>query len=111
MSHKDAPPETPTQTACREFWQAAQPHVKRAWGQAKDGSFLAEESRLLHRAWEAGGALSPPSGGSEFLEWVAAELVARKSLDRAVTQGVASTLRGQARLMRVVSGMRDKGGG
>lgn len=53
MSHKDAPPETPSQTACREFWQRSQPAVTRAWGRAKDGSFLAEESRLLHKAWEA----------------------------------------------------------
>jgi len=53
MSHKDAPPETESQVACREFWQREQPHVKRAWGRAKDGSYLAEESRLLHKAWEA----------------------------------------------------------
>jgi hypothetical protein len=53
MSHKDAPPETPTQVACREWWQAKQPHVKRAWGRAKDGTFFAEESRLLHESWKA----------------------------------------------------------
>lgn len=53
MSHKDAPPETPSQTACREWWTKAQPHVTRAWGRAQDGSFLAEHSRLLHKAWEA----------------------------------------------------------
>lgn len=49
MSHKDAPPETPEQTACREWWEKAQPHVTRAWGRAKDGEFFAEESRLLHQ--------------------------------------------------------------
>jgi len=27
--------------------------VKRAWGRAQDGSFLAEETRLIHKAWEA----------------------------------------------------------
>lgn len=53
MSHKDAPPETLTQVACREFWQKAQPHITRAWGQAKDGNYLAEETRLLHKSWEA----------------------------------------------------------
>lgn len=53
MSHKDAPPETPTQTACREFWTRVQPHVVRAWGRGANGAFLAEESRLLHEAWEA----------------------------------------------------------
>jgi hypothetical protein len=53
MTHKDAPPETPTQIACREWWQKAQPHVTRAWGRAKDGSYLAEESKLLHAAWVA----------------------------------------------------------
>ncbi|HZX80289.1 MAG TPA: hypothetical protein VFE72_04960 [Lysobacter sp.] len=53
MSHKDAPPETPSQIACREFWQAAQPHVIRAWGRAADGNYLSEQSRLLHKAWEA----------------------------------------------------------
>lgn len=52
MSHKDAPPETPSQIACREWWTNAQPHVTRAWGRAKNGAFLAEESRLLHAAWE-----------------------------------------------------------
>lgn len=51
MTHKDAPPETASQVACREFWQKAQPHVTRAWGRAKDGSYLAENSRLLHKAW------------------------------------------------------------
>lgn len=49
MSHKDAPPETPEQTACREWWTLAQPHVKRAWGRDKSGEFFAEESRLLHK--------------------------------------------------------------
>lgn len=53
MSHKDAPPETETQRQCREFWTKAQPSVVRAWGRAQDGSFLAEESRLLQKAWEA----------------------------------------------------------
>lgn len=53
MSHKDAPPETPSQIACRQWWTNAQPHVTRAWGRAKDGNFLAEESRLLHKSWEA----------------------------------------------------------
>ncbi len=53
MTHKDAAPETASQTACREYWERAQPHVKRAWGRAKDGSFLAEDSKLLHMAWEA----------------------------------------------------------
>ena len=52
MSHRDAPPETPSQIACREWWTNAQPHIKRAWGRAKDGSFLAEESKLLHAAWD-----------------------------------------------------------
>ena len=55
MSHKDAPPETPEQVACREFWQRVQPHVTRAWGRAADGNYLAESTRLLHQAWvEAG---------------------------------------------------------
>lgn len=53
MTHKDAPPETPDQTACRLWWTNAQPHVTRAWGRAKDGSFFAEESKLLHQAWLA----------------------------------------------------------
>lgn len=52
MTHKDAPPETASQVACREFWQKAQPHITRAWGRAKDGTYLAESSRLLHKAWE-----------------------------------------------------------
>ncbi|HEY4530113.1 MAG TPA: hypothetical protein VIG97_07270 [Luteimonas sp.] len=60
MSHKDAPPETPSQVACREFWQAAQPHVIRAWGRAKDGNHLSEQSRLLHKAWEAAQAQTAP---------------------------------------------------
>jgi len=51
MTHKDAPPETPAQTACREWWTKAQPHVTRAWGRSKTGAFLAEESFLLHMAW------------------------------------------------------------
>lgn len=49
MSHKDAPPETPDQITCREWWAQAQPHVKRAWGRDENGEFLAEESRLLHK--------------------------------------------------------------
>lgn len=49
MSHKDAPPETAEQAACREWWQRAQPHIKRAWGRGKNGDFLAEESLLLRR--------------------------------------------------------------
>jgi hypothetical protein len=53
VSHKDAPPETPTQTACREWWQAAQPHITRAWGRARDGRFFAIESYLLHESWLA----------------------------------------------------------
>lgn len=53
MTHKEAPPETSTQTACREFWQKAQPHITRAWGRAKSGAFLAEESSLLHESWQA----------------------------------------------------------
>lgn len=56
MSHKDAPPATASQVACREFWQREQPHIKRAWGRAKDGSYLAEEARLLHKSWEAAAA-------------------------------------------------------
>lgn len=70
MTHKDAPPETPTQTACREWWTKRQPHVTRAWGRDKHGAFLAEEARLLHEAWcaslhtpyekvECGGAAPP----------------------------------------------------
>lgn len=53
MSHKDVPPETASQKACREWWEKAQPTVKRAWGRAQDGSYLAEETRLIHKAWEA----------------------------------------------------------
>lgn len=53
MSHKDAPPETESQKACREWWEKARPTVKRAWGRAQDGSFLAEETRLIHQSWEA----------------------------------------------------------
>jgi len=53
MSHKDAPPETESQKACREWWEKARPTVKRAWGRAQDGSFLAEETRLIHKSWEA----------------------------------------------------------
>lgn len=53
MSHKDAPPESFTQLACRAWWEAAQPHVTRAWGQGANGVYLAEESRLLHAAWVA----------------------------------------------------------
>ena len=53
MTHKDAPPETPSQTACREWWTTREPHRVRAWGRDKHGNFLAEESKLLHEAWEA----------------------------------------------------------
>lgn len=56
MSHKDAPPETQSQRECREWWTAREPHVTRAWGRAKDGSFLAESSRSLHAAWETAAA-------------------------------------------------------
>ncbi|WP_369913948.1 hypothetical protein AB8810_13040 [Xanthomonas sp. NCPPB 3005] len=59
MSHKDASPETESQTACREWWERMQPHVKRAWGRAKDGRFFAEESHLLHQAWLAALASQP----------------------------------------------------
>lgn len=53
MTHKEAPPETPSQTACREWWAKREPHRVRAWGRDKHGNFLAEESRLLHEAWVA----------------------------------------------------------
>lgn len=59
MTHKDAPPETASQAACRTWWETNQPHVKRAWGRAKDGSFFAEESRLLHSAWIASQPQAP----------------------------------------------------
>jgi hypothetical protein len=53
MSHKDAPPETSTQTECRAWWVKAQPHITRAWGRDKEGVFFAEESRMLHLSWLA----------------------------------------------------------
>lgn len=63
MSSKDAPPETESQIACRQWWQQAQPHIKRAWGRDKTGAFLAEESRMLHKAWlAASDASGLPSG-------------------------------------------------
>lgn len=51
MTHKDAPPETPSQIACREWWTKAQPHITRAWARDRHGNYFAEESRLLHKAW------------------------------------------------------------
>ena len=53
MTHKDAPPETATQRACREWWTAREPHVKRAWSRTRVGSYHAESSQALHAAWEA----------------------------------------------------------
>ena len=46
------PEETKTQRQCREFCTGLQSHVKYAWGRGADGQFLAEDSRLTHRAWE-----------------------------------------------------------
>ena len=46
------PEETKTQRECREFWTGLQSHVKYAWGRGADGQFLAEDTRLKHRAWE-----------------------------------------------------------
>jgi hypothetical protein len=80
MSHKDAPQETLSQVACREWWQRAQPHVSRAWGQAKSGAFLAEETRLLHESWCAAAHLTRPTltaRSSEALEQVRDWLLAR----------------------------------
>lgn len=77
MSHKDSPPETPSQTSCREWWQRAQPHVSRAWGQAKNGAFLAEETRLLHEAWCAAAHPTQSAQFSEALEQVRDWLLAR----------------------------------
>lgn len=53
MSHKDAPPETPTQTACREWWSAREPHVTRNWSRTKWGTLHSEASQALHEAWLA----------------------------------------------------------
>lgn len=49
MIHEGAPPETPDQITCREWWAKAQPHVKRAWGRDENGGFLAEDTRLLYK--------------------------------------------------------------
>ena len=48
------PDETETQRQCREWWQAREPHVVRAWGRdALTGDFLAQSSKALHAAWVA----------------------------------------------------------
>lgn len=59
MTHKDAPPETPSQISCREWWTNHEPHVARAWGRNKHGVFLAVESKALHEAWVAASNTRP----------------------------------------------------
>ena len=51
MTHKDAPPESPSQIACRIWWQNNQPQVTRSWARDRYGEFMADECRLLHLAW------------------------------------------------------------
>lgn len=54
-------------------------------------------------------ASAPPKEKPEFLEWVATELSASGALDRAVAQGVAETLRGQAFLLRAIAARKGEG--
>jgi hypothetical protein len=55
MSHKDAPPETETQRAVREFYtdRLASRGITAGWGRGKDGQFLSEYARDAHAAWIA----------------------------------------------------------
>jgi hypothetical protein len=55
VSHKDAGPETPTQTAVREWWTArlSPRGATVGWGRDKHGKFLTEFSRDAEAAWIA----------------------------------------------------------
>jgi hypothetical protein len=53
VSHKDAPPETDVQRACREWWTARLGQGAVGWGRDKAGRFLAEFARNAEAAWRA----------------------------------------------------------
>lgn len=52
MSHKDAPPETAEQAACRAWWQARLGSTSVGWGRAKGGNFLAAFAADAQAAWD-----------------------------------------------------------
>lgn len=55
MTHKDAPPERPSQTAMREFCtQMLAPRgVTVGWGRGKDGQFLSQYAKDAEDIWLA----------------------------------------------------------
>jgi hypothetical protein len=61
MSHKDAPPETPEQVRCREFY--ASRGVEVGWGRDKDGRYFAPFASNAWAAWQE--AQRVPSQQSE----------------------------------------------
>lgn len=48
-----APPETPTQIACRQWWQQRLGTTSVGWGRDKRGGYLTEFARNAQAAWEA----------------------------------------------------------
>lgn len=61
MSHKNAGPETATQTEVREFWTAllAPRGITIGWGRDKQGRFLAQAARDAEAAWAAAVSSAP----------------------------------------------------
>lgn len=53
MTHKEAPPETDVQAACRTWWTTRMGATAVGWGREKAGGFLAAFARDAQAAWQA----------------------------------------------------------
>lgn len=76
MTHKDAGPETATQTAVREFWTArlAPRGMTVGWGLDRHGQFTAELALDAEAAWIAAASTAPAGFSEDEIETVAAAM-------------------------------------